>query len=140
MGVLLGFDFGQKRIGVAQADEELAIATPLTTIDVRNREQVLAEIMRLIDAQHAVKIVVGLPKTLKGEIGPAAQKVLGDVEWLKTKLQCPCVLWDERLSTKEVERILLEADLSRSRRKEVRDSLAAQRILQSYMDFHRNQT
>ncbi len=130
----MGLDFGEKRIGVSISDETETVAMPLTTIQVKNREQVLAEFTKVIDQYRVGKIIVGMPKTLKGEIGIAAKKVTEQVEWFKTFIDKPWIFWDERLSTQEVERILLAADVSRRRRKEVRDQLAAQRILQSYLD------
>jgi len=130
----LGLDYGSKRIGIAVSDELGSIAIPLMTLQVRGRKQILAELVRLIDEYHIQKIVIGLPKTLKGEIGPSAQKVLEWVEWLKGSVEPECILWDERLTTREVERMLIDADVSRARRKEVRDKIAAQRILQSYLD------
>ena len=137
MPVLLGLDFGQKRIGVAVSDESGAMAFPLTMILFKSRKFVLAELTKIFDEHHVEKIVVGLPKTLSGEIGLAAQKVMENTEWFKAATGRAWVFWDERLSTKEVERILIDADVRRDKRKEVRDQLAAQRILQNYIDFHR---
>ena len=134
MSALLGLDFGEKRIGVAVTDESGSLATPLTTLMFRGRKGLLEDLTKLVDQYRVSKIVVGLPKTMKGEIGPAAAKVMQQVEWLKGYLDRPWVLWDERLSTQEIERVLLAADVSRARRREVRDRLAAQRILQSYLD------
>ena len=136
MGALLGIDFGEKRVGIAVSDEMGKIASPLTTLPFPSRKELLIQLTKLADQYHVQKIVVGLPKTLKGEIGPAAQKVTQHVEWFKAHLDKPWIFWDERLTTKEIERVLLAADLRRSRRKEVRDRLAAQRILQSYIDCH----
>ena len=100
----------------------------------------MKEIDRLAGEYKASKVVVGLPKTLKGEEGISAQKVIGHVEWFKANSSFEWILWDERLSTAEVERIMVEADVSRKKRKEVRDQLAAQRILQTYLDFHVHHT
>jgi putative Holliday junction resolvase len=133
-GALLGIDLGEKRIGVAFVAAGTTIAFPLTTIQVKGRGQVLEEIKKFILAHKVEKIVVGLPKTLKGEIGIAAEKRIKEVEWYQTHLTVPVVLWDERLSSKEVERVMIDADVSRGRRKEVIDQLAAQRILQNYLD------
>lgn len=138
MSALLGLDMGEKRIGVSVTDESGSIATPLRNLEFRGRKELLAELTHLVDQYHISKIVVGLPKTLKGEIGPAARKVTEQVEWLKAYIDKPWILWDERLSTQEIERVLLAAEVSRARRKEVRDQLAAQRILQSYIDASRN--
>jgi putative holliday junction resolvase len=133
-GTLLGLDLGEKRIGVAFVPAGTTIAFPVKTIEVRGREQVLAQIQKLILEHKAEKVVVGLPKTLKGEMGIAAQKRVQEVEWYQSRISVPMVMWDERLSTKEVERMLIGADVSRERRKEVIDQLAAQRILQNYLD------
>ena len=133
-GALLGLDLGEKRIGVAFVPAGTTIAFPVKTIEVRGREQVLVQIQKLILEHKAEKVVVGLPKTLKGEMGIAAQKRVREVEWYQSRLGVPVVMWDERLSSKEVERVLISADVSRERRKEVMDQLAAQRILQNYLD------
>jgi putative Holliday junction resolvase len=133
-GTLLGLDLGEKRIGVAFVPAGTTIAFPVKTIEVRGREQVLAQIQKLILEHKAEKVVVGLPKTLKGEMGIAAQKRVQEVEWYQSRISIPMVMWDERLSTKEVERMLIGADVRRERRKEVIDQLAAQRILQNYVD------
>ncbi len=138
MPALLGIDWGEKRIGVAYSDGETGIATPLDTIEYTGRKSVLAGIKRLAEEYQADTIVVGLPRTMKNEMGPAATKIAAHVDWLKAQLALKWVMWDERLSSREVERILLEADMSRARRKEVRDKLSAQRILQNYLDYHRN--
>jgi putative Holliday junction resolvase len=133
-GALLGLDLGEKRIGVAFVPAGTTIAFPVKTIEVKGREQVLAEIQKLILEHKAEKVVVGLPVTLKGEMGIAAQKRSKEVEWYQARLSVPVVMWDERLSSKEVERMLIAADVRRERRKEVIDQLAAQRILQNYLD------
>jgi putative Holliday junction resolvase len=133
-GALLGLDLGEKRIGVAFVPAGTTIAFPVKTIEVKGREQVLAQIQKLILEHKAEKVVVGLPVTLKGEMGIAAQKRTKEVEWYQARLAVPVVMWDERLSSKEVERMLIAADVRRERRKEVIDQLAAQRILQNYLD------
>ena len=131
---LLGFDFGEKRIGVAVVPRGTRIAFPLTVIQRKGRGQVLIEMKRLIAEHKPETIVVGIPVKMNGEYGPAAEKLTLEAEWLRTQIDIPIVLFDERLSSKEVERILIDADVSRERRKEVIDQLAAQRILQSYLD------
>lgn len=134
---LLGLDLGEKRVGVAVVPRGTTMAFPLKTIIRQGREKFAAEIEALVKEQKAEKIVIGFPKTLKGTVGPAAKKVTEDVEWLKMRWSVPVVFWDEWLSTKEAERVLLEADVSREKRREVIDQLAAQRILQSYLDSQR---
>jgi putative Holliday junction resolvase len=131
---LLGLDFGQKRIGVAVVQAGTNIALPVKMIERKGREQVLAEVLKLIKSYRVETVVVGLPVNLKGEMGPAAEKLTKEMEWFRSVLPVPLVLWDERLSSKEVERMLIEADVSREKRKEVIDQLAAQRILQNYLD------
>ena len=133
-GALLGLDLGEKRVGVAFVPAGTTIAFPVKTVQVKGREQVLAEIQKLVLEHKVEKIVVGFPMTLKGEIGIAAQKRIQEVEWYQSRLKVPMVLWDERLSSKEAERVLLDADVSREKRREVIDQLAAQRILQNYLD------
>jgi putative Holliday junction resolvase len=133
-GALLGLDLGEKRIGVAFVPAGTTIAFPVKTIEVKGREQVLAQIQKLILEHKAEKVVVGLPITLKGEMGIAAQKRTQEVEWYQSRISVPMVMWDERLSSKEVERMLISADVRRDKRKEVIDQLAAQRILQNYLD------
>jgi putative Holliday junction resolvase len=139
MAVSVGLDFGEKRIGVAVSDESGVIAEALKTIEFRSQKQLLADLEEIVKDYRAAAVVVGLPKTLAGEIGPAALHVLKHVEWLKARLQAEWVLWDERLTTKEVERMLVAADISRRKRAQVRDRLSAQRILQSYLDHLRFQ-
>lgn len=134
MPVLMGLDFGQKRIGVAVTDETGRIALPLTTLERTSRRQLISDLTGLADEYRVAAIVVGLPKTMAGEVGIAAKKILEEVEALKGHFQQPWEMWDERLTSAEVERVLLDADLSRARRREVRDRLAAQRILQNYVD------
>ncbi len=139
MPVVLGLDYGDQRIGVAIADESMPVATPHTVLPSGNRKKVLEGIQGLLRDFVVSKIVVGLPRTLKGEMGPAAQKITREVEWLRKEIPVEWLFWDERLTTREVDRLLSESEVSISKRKAVRDSLAAQRILQSYLDFNRFQ-
>jgi len=128
----LGIDYGEKHIGVAVSDPLGITAQP---VDVVKDIEGILRIIR--EYQGVSRIIVGLPKTLKGEIGIAAQKVLDFVELLKTKVSIPVETWDERLSTAGVERTLIEAGLSRQKRKKVVDKSAAAFILQGYMDSKR---
>ena len=134
MGYYLGIDFGEKRVGIALAPEESKVATPHGVLLFRGRNQLLEELQKIVEEYHVTKIVAGLPKNLKGEIGPAAIKVTEHVEWFRKQMNVEWVTWDERLSTKEVEHLMIDADVSPEKRKAVRDALAAQRILQSYLD------
>ena len=137
MGGLLGLDLGQKRVGVAYSDDQTSVATALTMIEFKSRAFLAAEISKLVKEYKVTKIVVGLPLNANGEKGPAAEKVTENTAWLKSQVPVQWEFWDERFTTKEAETILLEANVSRARRKEVVDQLAAQRILQNYIDFHR---
>lgn len=139
MTATLGLDLGERRIGVAIGDPGGTVATPLATLEYRSAKGLLGELRRLVEQHRVGRIVVGLPKTLRGETGPAAKRVVEQVEWLKASLGGEWILWDERLTTREVERVLLAADVRRSKRREVRDQLAAQRILQTYFDSLRSQ-
>lgn len=134
MGRILALDLGSKRIGVAVSDELKIISRALTTIERASRFANLARIRELVKEHAVQELVVGLPKNMDGSIGPQGKKAISEAEWLKKELDLPVNLWDERLSTLEAERTLLQADLSRRKRKKVRDKLAAQIILQGYLD------
>jgi len=125
----LGLDFGEKRIGVARSDELNFMAHTVGFIKHENKTQVLNEIKKLLEEFHIKTIVVGLPKTMKGETGIQAQKVLTFVEVLRQNLSCPITTWDERLTTAEAERALIAQDMSRAKRKEKRDGIAAEIML-----------
>lgn len=137
MPSLLGLDLGEKRVGVALSDETMTIASPFKTINFQGRKQILREVREIAQDYQIQKIVVGLPLTLQGEQGVAALKVQEHIEWFRSHSSFVWVLWDERLTTQEAERMLIQADVSRARRKEVIDQIAAQRMLQSYLD-HQN--
>ncbi|MBI1978044.1 MAG: Holliday junction resolvase RuvX [Candidatus Omnitrophica bacterium] len=132
---LLGLDLGEKRVGVAHSDELNLMAHSLGFIERRNEAYLIHEIKRFIDEFQIQKVVVGFPKTLKGETGSAGQKVLEFVRALEQELACPIATWDERLTTAQAEKVLLQRDVSRAKRKEKRDAMAAQIMLQSYLDF-----
>lgn len=132
---LLGLDFGEKRIGVAQSDELNLMAYAAGFIEHRSEEYVVREIQKLIEEHRIEKIVIGLPRTLKGETGVQAEKVLSFSDCLGKRISCPIMIWDERLTTAQAERALIERDVSRAKRKQKRDAIAAEIMLQSYLDF-----
>lgn len=136
---ILGIDYGSKRIGVAVSDPLGMIAQGVTVINrADNLEQDFLELEKIIQQYDGVEqIVVGLPKALSGEIGIAAQKVLDFVEKLKTKFNQEIITWDERLTTAGVEKVLIEAGLSRQKRRKVIDKSAATYMLQGYLDSKR---
>ncbi len=132
-------DIGSRTIGVAISDELGITAQGLKTIKRRSMEEDLKEISIIIAQFKIDRIVVGLPKNMDGGIGKQAELVL---QWIKTaqeKINTPIETWDERLSTVEASKILLEADLSRKKRKGVIDKLAAVIILQGYLNQSRKQ-
>lgn len=116
------------------------MALPLTTLDYLGRAYLLNQLRDLIGQYKADRVVLGYPKKLDGSVGPAAERATEHAEWLKSELEQEVILWDERLSTAEVERVLQAAGVGHKRRKQVRDQLAAQRILQNYLDYSRNRS
>ncbi len=132
-------DIGSRTIGVAISDELGITAQGLKTIRRRSMEEDLKEISLILAQFNIDKIVVGLPKNMDGTLGKQAEMVF---QWIKTvqeKINIPVETWDERLSTVEASKILLEADLSRKKRKGVIDKLAAVIILQGYLNQSRKQ-
>ncbi|MGQ9508806.1 MAG: Holliday junction resolvase RuvX [Thermodesulfobacteriota bacterium] len=134
---IMGLDIGTKTIGVAISDELGLTAQGLKTIIRKSKEKDFSEISTLISQFQIEKIVVGLPKNMNGTLGKQAELVLKFIEELKEKVSISVEIWDERLSTVEANRTLLQADLSRSKRKRVIDKLAASLILQGYLDRRR---
>lgn len=131
---LLALDVGDRRIGIAVSDELGLTAQGVTTLHRKSWAADLAEISRLVEAWNAEAVVVGLPLTLEGTVGPRTQAVQAFIKRLESAVGAPILTWDERFSTVAAERVLLEADLSRARRKQVIDKTAAVVILQHYLD------
>jgi putative Holliday junction resolvase len=130
---IMGLDVGSKTIGVAISDELGITAQGFKTIKRKAMEDDLRELYTIISQFQIEKIVVGLPKNMDGSLGKQAEFVLGWIENFKNRIQLPVETWDERLSTVEATKTLLKADLSRKKRKEVIDKLAAVLILQGYL-------
>ncbi|MBI4843313.1 MAG: Holliday junction resolvase RuvX [Nitrospirae bacterium] len=130
---VLCLDVGDKRIGVAVSDALGMIANGLKTIESADP---VAEIVRIIDAYHDEigTVIVGMPKMMDGTIGVQGEKVLKFTEELKGRISLPVILWDERLSTVTAEKALIETNISRKKRKGIRDKIAAAVILQNYLD------
>lgn len=134
----IGLDVGDKTIGVAISDPSGLIAQGIKTIKRSNLDDDILEINKIINSFKAEEIVVGFPKNMNGTIGPQGQKVINFVEILKKEIDLPILLWDERLTTVEANRMLIEgADMRRDKRKKVIDKLAATIILQGYLDHKR---
>lgn len=134
---ILGLDVGDKTIGVAISDELGWTAQGLEVIRRRKLEDDLLRLVEIIDAYNVDEIVVGLPKNMNGTIGSRAKITVEFSEILGTKVTVPIKLWDERLTTASAERTLIEADVSRKKRKQVVDKIAAMLILQGYLDMKR---
>lgn len=131
---ILGLDVGERRIGVAISDPLGLSAQRLTVLERRTTPEDIEAVARLVDAHHAEEVVVGLPLTMQGACGSQATRMLAFLEVLRPRLRCPVQTMDERLTTAQGERALLETDTSRRRRKVLRDQVAAQLILQAYLD------
>src|SRR5579871_6785440 len=134
-GPLLGLDPGAKAIGVAASDPRRLIASPLETI-IRGKKlaPVLDRLFELIEKRSCVGVILGLPVNMDGKEGPRAQSARSLARSILERRDLPLALWDERLSTAGVERTLIEADVSRRRRNEVIDKLAAAWILQGALN------
>lgn len=136
---LLGLDLGTKTIGLAISDSGLAVASPLETIRRKKFTADAEALIALIGERGIGALVLGLPKNMDGSEGPRAQSTRQFATNLLEKIDIPIALWDERLSTAEVERVLIDqADMTRKRRGEVIDKMAASVILQGFLDFLRN--
>ena len=131
---IMALDIGDRTIGVACSDEDLILASPVETIQRRGPKADSLRVKALVVERGVSRVIAGLPLTLGGEQGPQSAKVMEFVEGLRRRLQVPVEMWDERLSTREAERTLIAADMSRARRKEVIDQMAAVLILQTYLD------
>lgn len=131
---LMGLDVGTKTIGLALSDVGRCLATPLETVKRQNLKQDVQTLHRLFTQHEIAAVVVGYPINMNGTEGPQCQFVHRFVEALLDVADIPVCLWDERLSTVAVTRTLLEADMSRRKRKGVVDKMAASYILQGALD------
>jgi len=134
---ILAVDYGEKRIGLAVSDELGITASPLMTLVRRSDEETVRQIAQLASKLKVTQIVVGLPRRTDAQEGEMERKVKAFAEKLRQKVSVPVVLFDERFTTRIAEQVLLEADLSRRKRKQVRDRLAAVILLQSFLEAQR---
>ena len=135
MARTLGIDHGTKRMGIAVSDELGMIAQPLEYIPAHPIEDFFKALEVLIKEREVNLIIVGMPRNMNGTYGPAAEKVRFFVASLKEYFpEMPIRTWDERLSSSQANRILIEADVRRDKRKEKVDKMAAAIFLQSYLD------
>ena len=133
-GALIGLDLGSKTIGVAVSDPDRRLATPVETIARKRFATDAEQLLALAGERRAVGFVLGLPVNMDGSEGPRAQATRAFARNFAKLTALPIALWDERLSTAAVERALIEADASRSKRKAVIDAHAAAYILQGALD------
>ncbi|TMV52728.1 Holliday junction resolvase RuvX [Paenibacillus mesophilus] len=138
MARTMGLDYGDKTIGVAVSDEFGWTAQGIEVIRRRKPEDDLERLRQLADEYEVTSIVVGLPKNMNNTIGPRGELCIAFSDTLKDALQMPVMMWDERLTTVSAQRTLLEADVSRKKRKQVVDKMAAALILQNYLDSKSN--
>ena len=133
---ILGLDFGEKRIGVAVSDALNIIAQSVGTIERKGIKSDLKKIQELVQEYNAGRLIVGLPLNMNGTKGRSANLAIDFVNKVKKEIQIEVEMVVERLTTRQGERIFLEADVSREKRKKNLDKIAAQLILQIYLDLH----
>ncbi|MCK4924014.1 MAG: Holliday junction resolvase RuvX [Spirochaetes bacterium] len=131
---IIGIDFGQQRIGVAVSDSRKKIAFPLDVIHRENKSYGLNKLKRLLDDKDIDSFVVGVPYRENGELGAEGLEVLEYIKSLKEYFQVSVITWDERYTSMIAESAMLSDDVSRKGRRAVIDKIAAQIILQSYLD------
>jgi putative Holliday junction resolvase len=136
---ILALDVGDRTIGVSVSDELGITAQGVGVYQRMSWAKDLTYIQGLLAQYRPTAIVVGLPKNMDGSLGPQAQKTLAFIARLRRSCPVEVIAWDERLTTQQAERFLLAADASRRRRKRVRDQLAAQLILQTYLEWRSRQ-
>jgi putative Holliday junction resolvase len=135
MKPVLGIDFGRARIGLAISDELLLLAHPLETIAAD--EGAASRVTEIVRERKIGRVVVGIPRQMSGEVGPAAREAMQFVNKLNQLLSCEVVTWDERLTTVAANRALREAGKKTRQTRNYVDQVAAQMILQGYLDRQR---
>ena len=136
-GRVMALDVGGRRIGVALSDSTRVLASPLTTLRAEPRRRAIEQIAELVARHEVAEIVVGLPLTLSGEIGPQAKLVQAFVEELRAALAVPLHMFDERLTSVAAERMMQGLGIKPERRRERIDEVAASIILQDFLDSRR---
>jgi putative Holliday junction resolvase len=131
---ILALDHGTKRIGVAVSDETKTIAQPLEYIPAEPFADFLERLKKLLVEKEIDLVLIGLPRNMDGSYGPAAQKVEAFVAVLRGAITVPIKMWDERLTSAQANKILIQAKVRRDKRKEKVDKMAAAILLQSYLD------
>jgi putative holliday junction resolvase len=131
----MGLDYGDKTIGVAVSDLLGLTAQGLEVIRRANPVKDMERLEQLVRDYEVAEVIVGLPKNMNGTVGPRGELCIAFADTVREQLKIPVHMWDERLTTVSATRMLLEADVSRKKRKTVVDKIAAVLILQNYMDF-----
>jgi len=131
---ILALDHGTRRVGVAVSDEMHLIAQPLEYIPPEPWAAFLARLKQIIGEKEVGQILIGMPRNMDGSYGPAALKVQAFVAVLKDAVAIPIKLWDERLTSSQAQRVLIQGGVRRDQRKEKVDKTAAAILLQSYLD------
>lgn len=137
---IMGIDYGEKRFGIALSDPLGITAQGLPTIERTSIQEDIKKIINIIQEKEVQEIVLGLPKHLNNTLGDKAKEVLNFIDTLKKHINIPIKTFDERFSTVRANRAMLEGDLSRKKRKERVDMIAAQLILQGYLDTIKTKT
>lgn len=136
---ILGLDYGEKRVGLALSDPLGITAQPLLQISRESDAQLINEIEQIIESHAVDQIIVGLPISLSGNDSPQTKRTRRFISKLRKRLNIKVDQWDERLSTEEADRALRDMEIPPSARKNRRDVVAAQIILQGYLDLKSNQ-
>ena len=136
MGRILGIDLGNRTVGLAVSDIMGIIANPIGTVRINDQDldTALLEVKKVIAEREVGLIVLGFPKNMNGTVGPQGEYCLKFKEILEKETSLEVKMVDERLTTKQADAIMLEADISRKKRKQNVDKLAATIILQTYLD------
>lgn len=131
---LLGIDLGRARVGLAISDELGFLAHPLETLSAENADKLAQRIVAIVREKNVERVVIGLPRNMDGSMGPAANEALSFAKKLREQLSCEVVMSDERLTTVAAHRALRESGRSSRDSRQSVDQVAAQIILQSYLD------
>lgn len=137
---ILAIDYGQKRVGMAVSDPLGFTAQGIPTIEDATPKELLAEIARVCAEWSVGEIVVGFPVNMDGTLGPKADETSAFIERLKGAVSVPVLKWDERLTSREAGRLMIEEGLSRKKQRAQSDRIAATLILQNYLESRRPRT
>jgi putative Holliday junction resolvase len=135
---IMGLDVGEKTIGVAVSDLLGLTAQGIKTIKRRDINNDIKIIKDFVEGYEVNKIIIGLPRNMDGTYGNSVDKIKEFGNLVKDRLKCSVSYWDERLSTVSAEKMLIDADMSRKKRRVVIDKIAAVIILQNYLDYNQN--